>query len=113
MACLEAGDGEEGVAIDDEEQSVWEPLKYGSVDIFVDDRKLVWVRTHTLYKRINSFAESSPQPADSGFVPVLRLDQFEASELGERWLNPILRTTIFQFGLEGCPCYATLAAIIE
>lgn len=82
-ACLEAGNDENGVTIDDEEQGVWETLQQGAAYIFVDDRKLVWVLAHTIYKCINSFSESSPQSADFGFVPFLRLDQFEASELGE------------------------------
>ena len=61
-------------------------MKDGSAHFLVNDGKLGWMGLDWVdpaYKRFDSVPEASPQTRGFAFVPILFLDQFEASSFGE------------------------------
>ncbi|MCX6603022.1 MAG: hypothetical protein NTV52_05460 [Acidobacteria bacterium] len=60
-----------------------ETMKDGSARFLVNDAKLGWICADPADKRVDSVPEASPQTCGFAFVPILFLDQFEASSLGE------------------------------
>lgn len=58
-----------------------ETENHGAADVFVDDRKLVWVRADARHKGIHGVAEALPQTRGFTFIPILFLISIRGEQL--------------------------------